>query len=369
MDVDFRLDESETLPGVEDSGQSGMSNQTIYAPSITPGPQDPIGSILELAEGSGRVEYKRSCLWPSDTPVLQVQKVLMRLANANRNEGGYIQLGREDDGTILGLVNKELQPVSHRELQAAEQTLVEYAGRLDPPMHIRWFRHSQEGKDTIVIQVPGRPLGGWFQGEDGITYTGSASHPRIAKQSLLQQWALEAAASLDERVRHEEARPVLSATITGIATYDVSDNQAAPGSMRAVPGQLIVRVHHEAGKTGQSATAVATSSTGREIFLRPERGTTVRPTLDAAAHPDTQGIGGTVIPVAFRLPHEEFQPGSFWHISTYVKSTMGAWWRQDSDSFHLPPRSTSYPLDQEQRIEATLRDPIRVDGPPARNDQ
>jgi len=34
-------------------------------------------------------------------------------------------------------------------------------------------------------------MGGWYQDENGVTKTGSASHPVIARQSRLQQWARE----------------------------------------------------------------------------------------------------------------------------------------------------------------------------------
>lgn len=152
---------------------------------------DEIAQRLEDAEGSGRVEFKRSCLWPSETDPLKVQSVLMRLANANPEVGGLVHLGREDDGRLVGLVDKDLVPATPQQIKASEQTLVRTAEKLDPPMHIRWFTHETLGCATVVVEVPGRPRGGWYQDEHGVTKTGSASHPSIARQSLLQRWARE----------------------------------------------------------------------------------------------------------------------------------------------------------------------------------
>lgn len=151
-----------------------------------------IAQRLQAAEGSARVEFKRSVLWPSEAGPLKVQGVLMRLANANPEVGGLVQLGREDNGKVVGLVNKDLAPVTDpQQIKAAEQKLVQLAQRLDPPMHIRWFEHTMGGQITIVIEIPGRPKGGWYQDEQGVTRTGSASHPVIANQSLLQAWGRE----------------------------------------------------------------------------------------------------------------------------------------------------------------------------------
>lgn len=148
--------------------------------------------LLALAEGSGRVEFKRSCLWPRQADAIKVQSVLMRLANANPEEGGIIELGREDDGRRVGLVDKDLQPVSARQIAAAEQTLVTIAERLTPPMQIRWQPlHHDGGIQTVVILVPGRSSGHWYQDERGVTITGSASHPMVATPDTLRAWTLE----------------------------------------------------------------------------------------------------------------------------------------------------------------------------------
>jgi len=153
---------------------------------------DDIAQRLPEAEGSGRVEYKRSVLWPREKDPIKVQGVLMRLANANPEVGGLLHLGREDDGSIVGLVDRTLAPVTNRQLlQASEQKLMQIAQRLDPPLQIRWFEYELQGMTTIVVEVPGRPKGAWYQDETGVTKTGSASHPVIAKQALLQTWARE----------------------------------------------------------------------------------------------------------------------------------------------------------------------------------
>src|SRR5438045_766425 len=95
---------------------------------------------LQEAEGSGCVEYKRSVLWLREKDLIKVQGVLMRLANANPEVGGLLHLGREDDGRIVGLIDKTCTPVTDRQLlQASEQKLTQIAQRLDPPMQIRWI--------------------------------------------------------------------------------------------------------------------------------------------------------------------------------------------------------------------------------------
>lgn len=153
---------------------------------------DDLPQRLQEAEGSGRVEYKRSVLWPLEKDPVKVQGVLMRLANANPEIGGLLHLGREDNGTLVGCVDSTLTPVvDARRLRAAEQKLMQVAQRLDPPMQIRWLEHEANGMTTIVVDVPGRPKGGWYQDENGVTKTGSASHPVIARQALLQAWARE----------------------------------------------------------------------------------------------------------------------------------------------------------------------------------
>ena len=152
---------------------------------------DEITRRLDDAEGSGRVEYKRSCLWPLDKSSLDVQGVLMRLANANPEVGGLVHLGREDNGTVRGLVDKDLLAVTTQQLKASEQKLVQVAAKLDPPMHLRWFMHEMDGVSTIVVEVPGRPRGGWYQDENGVAKIGSAGHPIIVRQALLQTWAGE----------------------------------------------------------------------------------------------------------------------------------------------------------------------------------
>jgi hypothetical protein len=155
---------------------------------------DQIHQLLALAEGIGRVEFKRSCRWPEEEDSRKVQAVLMRLANANPETGGIIELGREDDGSRVGLVDKDLQPVSPRQLAAAEQTLVAVAGRLRPPMQVRWqpLRHD-EATETVIILVPGRARSHWYQDERGVTIAGSASHPVVAVPEILRAWALEEA--------------------------------------------------------------------------------------------------------------------------------------------------------------------------------
>lgn len=116
----------------------------------------------------------------------------MRLANANPEVGGLLHLGREDDGTLVGCVDRNLAAVTDRQLlKASEQRLAQIAGKLDPPMQIRWFEYDMQGMTTIVVEVPGRPKGTWYQDETGVTKTGSASHPVIARQALLQTWARE----------------------------------------------------------------------------------------------------------------------------------------------------------------------------------
>ncbi len=148
--------------------------------------------LLSLAEGSGRVEFKRSCRWPEEAETRKVQAVLMRLANANPEVGGIIELGREDDGTRVGLVDKDLQPVSPQQLAAAEQKLVVVADRIGPPMQVRWQPLPHDGgTETVVILVPGRARGHWYQDQQGTTITGSASHPVVASPEMLRAWALE----------------------------------------------------------------------------------------------------------------------------------------------------------------------------------
>lgn len=160
--------------------------------------------LLALAEGSGRVEFKRSCLWPQETDARKIQAVLMRLANANPETSGVVELGREDDGTRRGLVDKDLHPVSPQSLAAAEQTLVAVAGRMRPAMPLRWQPLSHpDGSTTVVIPVPGRDRGRWYQDEQGVTLTGSASHPVVAQPEMLQGWALED----DQRGRRRGVRP------------------------------------------------------------------------------------------------------------------------------------------------------------------
>lgn len=152
---------------------------------------DDLDKKLLEAEGSGRIEFKRSVLWPLEKDDIKVQGVLMRLANTNPEEGALLHLGREDDGTIIGLVDKTLAPVTATNLKASEQKLGQLAQKLDPPMQIRWIEHCMHGLQTIVVDVPGRPRGGWFQDETGVTKTGAGSHPIVAKQALLQSWARE----------------------------------------------------------------------------------------------------------------------------------------------------------------------------------
>lgn len=182
-----------------------------------------LGVVLQNAEGSGRVEFKRSCLWPlaegstsshaGDEQLkldkkFKVQGILMRLANANPIAGGYIELGRENDGRRVGLVNKDLDPVTPAQLSQAEQRLSQIAGQMRPSMSVRWHLRLHEGVTTVVIEVPGRPQGGWYQDSNGVTKTGSGSHPVIADPALLQRWAREGESLiiLDQRRRDHQAR-------------------------------------------------------------------------------------------------------------------------------------------------------------------
>ena len=179
---------------------------------------DDIAQRLLEAEGSGRVEFKRSCLWPLEAELVKVQGVLIRLANGNSETGGLVHLGREDDGTIVGLVDAQLARVADaQKLKAAEQRLVQYAERIDPPMQIRWYAHEVGGKQTIVIEVPGRPLGGWFQDEQGAAKIGSGSHPVIVRQAVLQAWAREVAPPPYQLEVHVVVRGVVWSLATGMS--------------------------------------------------------------------------------------------------------------------------------------------------------
>ncbi len=173
-------------------------------------PHAAVKVALREAEGSGRVEFKRSAIWPSEEHRDKVQQVLMRLANGNPESGGYIELGREDDGTCVGLVDKDKQPVVPRQLTQAEQTLVNHAREMTPAMAVRWHRLSwEDGMETIAIEVPGRLRGSWYQGKNGATYTNSAGHPLLADPAILKRWALEDHRAIDEQDRHEAVRPTL----------------------------------------------------------------------------------------------------------------------------------------------------------------
>ncbi len=260
----------------------------------------------------------------------------MRLANSNREIGGFIELGREDNGQRVGLVGKDLLPVTPKQLKSAEQKLVSIAQRLDPPMEIRWFEFDLGGMTTIVVKVPGRPLGGWYQDENGVTKTGSGSHPIIAGQDRLRRWALEVVPELEARSSHERIRPVLSVQLSWIPPYEVNDYSNL-GKQVTVPGQVILRLHHDAGGTGLRACVTARSSGGRLLCLPAERGTTIRPTAEAAVHPDTQSLDGAAIPVSFRLSDPAFTVGSRWVFATYAMDTLGWWWCQETDEILLPP--------------------------------
>lgn len=194
--------------------------------------------LLALAEGSGRVEFKRSCLWPTETELSRVQGVLMRLSNSNAEIGGIVELGREDNGIRVGLVDKELERADQRRIAAAEQQLVGIANRLRPAMQIRWqpLTHSED-LTTIAVLVPGRQRSRWYQDERGVSITGSASHPIIADPDLLRGWALEDLHRVEreqlEQQRHAMLRTEYMASHDGITPGLMAGTQPLPAAWEA----------------------------------------------------------------------------------------------------------------------------------------
>jgi hypothetical protein len=281
-------------------------------------PRDNIKATLLEAEGSGRVDYKRSVLWPSENGCAKVQQLLMRLANANVGTGGYIELGREDDGARLGLVDAQWQPITERQLAAAEQTIVAHAQRLDPPMQVRWHHLPwDDGKETIAIEVSGRARGEWYQGEDGITWTGSASHPQKAKQRLLKQWAMEEVSIIQERRRHEDLRPIFSASVEWERGFTTDDGQQF-GITVIVDVSLVVEqlaTHIQA--------ALLTNEEQGSIWLELTNPTVMSPT--------ERTIDGGIVPSRFVLRDPVFQPGQQYYLVLWAKDALGWEWRQMSD--------------------------------------
>ncbi len=91
-----------------------------------------------LKEGEGqKVEFKRKV-------TQDIGKIITAFANS---EGGYILIGVDDDGSIVGVKNPK----------ESIEKLSSYISSIDPMVNVRITRRKVKGREIIVVEIPQSP--------------------------------------------------------------------------------------------------------------------------------------------------------------------------------------------------------------------